>query len=125
MISQIRRTIPPVRIITSERQAAPWTPKGREYWSPFRLPRPRRIHVRAGSDLRPVCGGATQGPARRPLSGYGVSLLLMAWDAKPAQSAPAAPEARTGPPSRRPAGGGPLPPPAPGPLSYQDTSHLG
>jgi anti-sigma regulatory factor (Ser/Thr protein kinase) len=80
--------------------------------------------VRAGSDLRPVCGDATQGPARQALSVYGVSLLLMAWDAKTAQPAPAAPEAFTGPPSRRPAGGGPLPPPAPGAMSYQYTTDL-
>jgi anti-sigma regulatory factor (Ser/Thr protein kinase) len=51
-------------------------------------------------------------------------LLLMAWDAKTAQPAPAAPEALTGPLSRRPAGGGPLPPPAPGAMSYQYTTDL-
>ena len=48
----------------------------------------------------------------------------MAWDAKTAQPAPAAPEALTGPLSRRPAGGGPLPPPAPGAMSYQYTTDL-
>src|SRR5271170_1697469 len=125
MISQIRRMTPPVRIPTSERRAAPLIPKGRECWSPFRLPRARRIHVRAGSDLRPVCGQATRVPARRPLPGSGVSLLLMAWDAKAARRAPAAPEARTGSPSRRRAGGGPpSPPPAPGAMSYQYTTDL-
>jgi anti-sigma regulatory factor (Ser/Thr protein kinase) len=51
-------------------------------------------------------------------------LLLMVWDAKAAQRAPAAPDARTGPPSRRPAGDGLLPPPAPGAMSYAYTTDL-
>jgi anti-sigma regulatory factor (Ser/Thr protein kinase) len=51
-------------------------------------------------------------------------LLLMAWDAKTARGAPAAPDALTGPPSRRPAGDGPLPPPAPGTVSYRYTTDL-
>jgi anti-sigma regulatory factor (Ser/Thr protein kinase) len=51
-------------------------------------------------------------------------LLLMAWDAKTAQRAPAAPDALTGPPSRRPAGDGPLPPPPRGAMSYAYTTDL-
>jgi anti-sigma regulatory factor (Ser/Thr protein kinase) len=51
-------------------------------------------------------------------------LLLMAWDAKTAQRAPAAPDALTGPPSRRPAGDGPLPPAPPGAMSYTYTTDL-
>jgi anti-sigma regulatory factor (Ser/Thr protein kinase) len=51
-------------------------------------------------------------------------LLLMAWDAKTAQRASAAPDALTGPPSRRPAGDGPLSPPAPGVMSYAYTTDL-
>ena len=48
----------------------------------------------------------------------------MAWDAKTAQRASAAPDALTGPPSRRSAGDGPLPPPAPGAMSYAYTTDL-
>jgi anti-sigma regulatory factor (Ser/Thr protein kinase) len=51
-------------------------------------------------------------------------LLLMVWDAKTAQREPAAPDALTGPPSRRPAGDGPLPPPPPGAMSYGYTTDL-
>ena len=74
--------------------------------------------------MRATRGHATRVPARRPLFCSGVSLLLMAWDAKTAQRAPAAPDALTGPPSRRPAGDGPLPPPAPGAMSYAYTTDL-
>src|SRR5260370_36327203 len=115
---------PPIRIFTSERQAAPWSPKGRECRSPSRLPGPRRIHVEAGSDIRPIRGNATQVPARRPFPCPGVSLLPMAWDAKTAQRARAAPDALTGPPSPRPAGDGPLPPPEPGAMSYAYNTDL-
>jgi anti-sigma regulatory factor (Ser/Thr protein kinase) len=80
--------------------------------------------METGSDIRPIRGNATQVPARRPFSCSGVSLLLMAWDAKTAQRAPAAPDALAGPPSRRPAGGGPLPPSAPGAMSYAYTTDL-
>jgi len=80
--------------------------------------------VETGSDIRPIRGNATQVPAGRPFSCSGVSLLLMAWDAKTAQRAPAAPDALTGPPSRRPAGDGPLPPSAPGAMSYAYTTDL-
>ena len=80
--------------------------------------------MEAGSDLRPIRGSATQVTARRPFPCSGVSLLLMAWDAKTAQRASAAPDALTGPPSRRPAGDGPLPPPAPGAMSYAYTTDL-
>jgi anti-sigma regulatory factor (Ser/Thr protein kinase) len=80
--------------------------------------------VETESDIRSIRGHATQVPARRPLSCSGVSLLLMAWDAKTAQRAPAAPDALTGPPSRRPAGDGPLPPPPPGAMSYTYTTDL-
>jgi anti-sigma regulatory factor (Ser/Thr protein kinase) len=66
----------------------------------------------------------TQGPATRALSGSGVSLLLMAWDAKTAQRAPAAQEALTGPPSHRLADDGPLSPAAPGAMSYRYTTDL-
>jgi anti-sigma regulatory factor (Ser/Thr protein kinase) len=51
-------------------------------------------------------------------------LLLMAWDAKTARRAPAASDALTGPPSRRPPGDGPLPPAAPGAMSYGYTTDL-
>jgi anti-sigma regulatory factor (Ser/Thr protein kinase) len=74
--------------------------------------------------MRFICGNATQAPAGRPFPGSGVSLLLMAWDAKTAPRAPAAPEALTGPPSRRLAGGGPLPAPPPGAMSYRYTTDL-
>jgi anti-sigma regulatory factor (Ser/Thr protein kinase) len=67
---------------------------------------------------------ATQVSVWPPLSGVGVSLPLMAWDAKTAQRAPAAPEAAAGPPSSRPAGDGPLPPPPPGAMSYRYTNDL-
>jgi anti-sigma regulatory factor (Ser/Thr protein kinase) len=80
--------------------------------------------VETGTDIRAIQGNATQVPARRPFSCSGVSLLGMAWDAKTAQRAPAAPDALTGPPSRRPAGDGPLPPPAPGAMSYAYTTDL-
>jgi anti-sigma regulatory factor (Ser/Thr protein kinase) len=80
--------------------------------------------VQTGSDIRSIRGHATRVPARRPLSCAGVSLLLMAWDAKTAQRAPAVPDALTGPPSRRPAGDGPLPPPPPGAVSYAYTTDL-
>ena len=80
--------------------------------------------METGSDIRPIRGNATQVLARRPFSCFGVSLLLMAWDAKTAQRAPAAPDALTGPPSRRPTGDGPLPPPAPGAMSYAYTTDL-
>ena len=80
--------------------------------------------METGSDIRSIRGHATRVPARRPLFCSGVSLLLMAWDAKTAQRAPAAPDALTGPPSRRPAGDGPLPPPAPGAMSYAYTTDL-
>ena len=80
--------------------------------------------METGSDIRSIRGNATQVPARRSLSCSGVSLPLMAWDAKTAQRAPAAPDALTGPPSRRPAGDGPLPPPAPGAMSYAYTTDL-
>ena len=80
--------------------------------------------MEAGSDIRPIRGNAPQVTARRPFPCSGVSLLLMAWDAKTAQRAPAAPDALTGPPSRRPAGDGPLPPPAPGAMSYAYTTDL-
>lgn len=80
--------------------------------------------MEAGSDIRPIRGDATHVTARRPFPCSGVSLLLMAWDAKTAQRAPAAPDALTGPPSRRPAGDGPLPPPAPGAMSYAYTTDL-
>jgi len=80
--------------------------------------------VETGSDIRSIRGNATQVPARRSLSCSGVSLLLMAWDAKTAQRAPAAPNALTGPLSRRPTGDGPLPPPAPGAMSYAYTTDL-
>jgi anti-sigma regulatory factor (Ser/Thr protein kinase) len=48
----------------------------------------------------------------------------MAWEAETAQRAPAAKEALTGPPSRRPAGGGPLPVPPPGAMTYRYTTDL-
>jgi anti-sigma regulatory factor (Ser/Thr protein kinase) len=80
--------------------------------------------MEAESNIRPIRGNATQVAARRPLSCSGVSWLLMAWDAKTAQRASAAPDALTGPPSRRPAGDGPLPPPAPGAMSYAYTTDL-
>jgi anti-sigma regulatory factor (Ser/Thr protein kinase) len=48
-------------------------------------------------------------------------LLLMAWDAKTAQPVPAASEALAGPPAARRR---PLPPPAPGAMSYQYTTDL-
>jgi len=80
--------------------------------------------MEAESNIRPIRGDATQVAARRPLSCSGVSWLLMAWDAKTAQRASAAPDALTGPPSRRPAGDGPLPPPAPGAMSYAYTTDL-
>jgi anti-sigma regulatory factor (Ser/Thr protein kinase) len=51
-------------------------------------------------------------------------LLLMAWDAKTARRAPAAPDARTGPPPRQPAGDDPLPLPPSGAMSYQYTTDL-
>ena len=80
--------------------------------------------METGTDIRAIQGNATQVPARRPFSCSGVSLLGMAWDAKTAQRAPAAPDALTGPPSRRPAGDGPLPPPPPGAMSYAYTTDL-
>ena len=80
--------------------------------------------METGSDIRAIQGNATQVPARRPFSCSGVSLLGMAWDAKTAQRAPAAPDALTGPPSRRPAGDGPLPPPPPGAVSYAYSTDL-
>jgi anti-sigma regulatory factor (Ser/Thr protein kinase) len=80
--------------------------------------------MEAESNIRPIRGDATQVAARRPVSCSGVSWLLMAWDAKTAQRASAAPDALTGPPSRRPAGDGPLPPPAPGAMSYAYTTDL-
>jgi anti-sigma regulatory factor (Ser/Thr protein kinase) len=79
--------------------------------------------VETGSDIRPIRGNATQVQASQPFSGSGVSLLLMAWDAKTAQRAPAAPDTLTGPPSRRPAGDGRLRP-APGAMSYAYTTDL-
>jgi len=48
----------------------------------------------------------------------------MAWDAKTAHRAIAAQEALTGPPSHRPADDGPLPPAAPGAMSYRYTTDL-
>jgi anti-sigma regulatory factor (Ser/Thr protein kinase) len=51
-------------------------------------------------------------------------LLLMAWEAKTAQRAPAAEEALTGPPSRGPGGDGVFPHPAPGAMSYTYTTDL-
>ena len=66
----------------------------------------------------------TQAPDERPFSGSGVSLLLMAWEAETAQRGPAAHEALTGPPSRRPGGGALLPPPPPGAMSYRYTTDL-
>jgi anti-sigma regulatory factor (Ser/Thr protein kinase) len=80
--------------------------------------------VEAGSDIGPIRANATQVTARRPFSCPGVSWLLMAWDAKTAQRAPAAPDALTGPPSRRPAGDGPLSPSPPDAMSYAYTTDL-
>ena len=80
--------------------------------------------MEAGSDIGPIRANATRVTARGPFPCSGVSLLLMAWDAKTAQRASAAPDALTGPPSRRPAGDGPLPPPAPGAMSYAYTTDL-
>jgi anti-sigma regulatory factor (Ser/Thr protein kinase) len=65
--------------------------------------------------MLPIHDNAPQAAVRRPLPGSGVWLLLMA---------PAAPEAVTGPPSARSAGGGPLPHPAPGAMSYRYTTDL-
>jgi len=48
----------------------------------------------------------------------------MAWDGKTAQRAPAAHEALTDPPSRRPADDEPLPGAAPGAMSYRYTTDL-
>jgi anti-sigma regulatory factor (Ser/Thr protein kinase) len=48
----------------------------------------------------------------------------MAWEAEAAQRAAAAPEALTGPPSRRPAGGGPLSSPPTGAMTYRYTTDL-
>ena len=80
--------------------------------------------MQTGPDIRPLRGHATRVAAGRSLSCSGVSLLLMAWDARTAQRAAAAPDALTSPPSLRPAGGGPLPPPAPGAMSYAYTTDL-
>jgi anti-sigma regulatory factor (Ser/Thr protein kinase) len=80
--------------------------------------------METGSEIRPIRGNTTHVPASRPFSCPGVSLLLMSWDAETAQRAPAAPDALTGPPSRRPAGDGPLPPPAPSAMSYAYTTDL-
>jgi anti-sigma regulatory factor (Ser/Thr protein kinase) len=51
-------------------------------------------------------------------------LLLMAWEAETAECVPAAQEALTGPPSSRPAGGGPLPAPPPDAMTYRYTTDL-
>ena len=80
--------------------------------------------METGSDIRSLRGRATQVAAGRSLSCSRVSLLLMAWDARTAQRAAAAPDALTSPPSRRPAGDGPLPPLAPGAMSYAYTTDL-
>jgi anti-sigma regulatory factor (Ser/Thr protein kinase) len=80
--------------------------------------------METGSDIRSLLGNATQVAAGRSLSCSGVSLLLMAWDARTAQRAAAAPDALTSPPSRRPAGDGPLSPSAPGAMSYAYTTDL-
>ena len=73
--------------------------------------------------MRRIRDAATRVPATRPFSTSGVSLLLMAWDAKTAQHAPAAPRS-----ARRPAvpsaDDGPLSPAAPGAMSYRYTTDL-
>ena len=66
----------------------------------------------------------THAPAERDVSGSGVSLLLMAWDARAARRESAAQEAPATPPSRRPGGGGLLPSPPPGTMSYRYTNDL-
>ena len=71
--------------------------------------------------MRRIRDAATRVPATRPFSVSGVSLLLMAWDAKTAQHAPAAPQAPVG---RRPADDSRLPPAAPGAMSYRYTTDL-
>lgn len=77
--------------------------------------------MRAGSVMRRIRNAATRGPATRPFSVSGVSLLLMAWDAETAQRAPAA---QQGPVGRRPTGDSPLPPAPPGAMSYRYTTDL-
>ena len=77
--------------------------------------------MEAGSDIGPIRANATQVTARRPFACSGVSLLLMAWDAKTAQHASAAPQAPVG---RQSVGDGPLPPVAPGAMSYRYTTDL-
>ena len=71
--------------------------------------------------MRRIRDAATRVPATRPFSTSGVSLLLMAWDAKTAQHAPAAPQAAAG---RRPADDSRLSPAAPGAMSYRYTTDL-
>jgi anti-sigma regulatory factor (Ser/Thr protein kinase) len=71
--------------------------------------------------MRRIRDAATRVPAARPFSASGVSLLLMAWDAKTAQRASAAPQAPAG---RQSADDGPLSPAAPGAMSYRYTTDL-
>src|SRR5215831_490210 len=123
MISHITSTIPPTRISTSERPAAPSLPKGREYKPPFRLPRTRRIHVRAASGTTRIRNLTTQAAAEQTFSVPGVSWLVMVWEAETAQRASAAREALTGPP-RRPCGGASPPAPPPDAMSYRYTTDL-
>jgi anti-sigma regulatory factor (Ser/Thr protein kinase) len=80
--------------------------------------------VRAASGIPRFPDRATQTPAGPPFSACGVLLLLMAWEAETAQRPPAGQEALTGSPSRRQAGGGPLPAPPPGAMSYRYTTDL-
>jgi anti-sigma regulatory factor (Ser/Thr protein kinase) len=80
--------------------------------------------VPAGNYLSRIWHFATRAAAAPLISASGVSLLLMAWDAKTAQRATAAQDPVTGPPSRRRGGGGRWPPPPPGAMCYTYTTDL-
>src|ERR1700755_2741353 len=119
---------PPTRICTSEGRAAPALPKSCGRGTFLRLPRARRIHVNAVSNVRRIRHSAQPAASRRSVSGAGVSCLLMARDGNTARREPAGFQAPTRQPVPRPDGDGampPLPPPDPGdPMSYNYTTDL-
>src|ERR1700750_2036919 len=126
--SHISTMSPPTRICTSEGRAAPALPKSCGRGTFLRLPRARRIHVNAASNVRPIRHSAQPATSRRSVSGAGVSCLLMARDGKTTRGEPAGFQAPTRQPVPRPDGDGGVPPLSPSdpgdPMSYSYTTDL-